>query len=65
MGAAQGESGMKFEVGDKVKPKPEHAADKSIPYGRVVEVRPWGEGQLLRVDKNSRVHPAGYFERDE
>lgn len=56
---------MKFEVGDRVKPKPEHQKDKSIPYGLVVEVQPWGKGQLLRVGNNSRVHPAGYFERDE
>lgn len=53
-----------FKIGDNVRPTPEwrDAITPQIPWGKIKDASPFGEGQVLRVGDDPRWYIAGCFE---
>jgi hypothetical protein len=61
-----GANGVKFCVGDKVRPRPEWREDPNrIPSGRIVRIEPWGDCGAIYVECARRAFAGYVFERDE
>lgn len=59
----------RWSVGDRVRPTagwdPIGPRDVIVPAGEIVQVIPWGLGQLVRVGTEKTWFPAGMFARVE